>query len=49
MINIKRTLTAEGCLTVENKLGVEKVMKALKTPDDEIQQISNKDKLKSNM
>jgi hypothetical protein len=42
MIKIKRTLTAEGCLTVEKKLSVEKVMKALITLDDEIQQRSNK-------
>ncbi len=42
-------MTAEGCLTVENQLGVENAMKALKTLDDEIQQRSNKDKLKSNI
>lgn len=42
-------MTTEGCLTVENQLGVEKVIKALRTLDDEIQQISNNDKFKSNI
>jgi len=31
-------LTAEGCLTVENKFGVEKTIKALILLVDEIQQ-----------
>jgi hypothetical protein len=42
-------LTAEGCPTVENQFGVERTMKALQTLDDEIQQRSNNDKLKSNI
>ena len=33
----------EGCLTVENQLGVEKAMKALRTLDDEIQQRNQQD------
>nr|WP_279381704.1 hypothetical protein [Clostridium butyricum] len=32
---------AEGCLSVENQLGVENTSKGLKTLDDEIQQKSN--------
>ena len=40
-------MTAEGCLTVENQLSVERTIIALRTLDDEIQQRSNKDKLKS--
>ena len=42
-------MTAEGCLTVENQLSVERTIKALRTLDDEIQQESNKNKLKSNI
>jgi hypothetical protein len=39
----------EGCLTVENKFGVERTIIALRTLDDEIQRRSNKHKLKSNI
>jgi len=42
-------LTAEGCPTLENQLCVERTIKALRTLDGEIQQESNKDKMKSNI
>ncbi|WP_291640687.1 hypothetical protein [Clostridium sp.] len=42
-------MTAEGCLTVENQLDVYNALKALISQDDEIQQRSNKDNLKSNI